>query len=147
FSLQGQATQGLQPIASTTWSLVSGTATIDSTNSLNTTAHASSSSATFRLTVVQSNSCNETSDVLLTVAPIPTCSISGSSLICPNSTAQFSAPTGLAGYGWSISGNGSISGSTNAQMVTVKAGGACGTPFSLTLNVVGAIGGCGSTCT
>src|SRR5262249_22554370 len=81
FSLQGQATQGLQPIVSTTWSVVSGTATIDSTNSLTTTAHVSSPSATLRLTALQSNGCTETSDVVLTVAPVPTCSIAGATSV------------------------------------------------------------------
>src|SRR5262249_6903776 len=137
FSLQGQATPGMQPIASTTWSVVpgSGSATIDSPGSLNTTAHVTTSSATLRLTVIQSNGCTETSDVLLTVAPIPTCSISGASTMCPSSSSRFSAATGLASYGWSISGNGSIVGATNAQTVTVKAGANCGASFTLSLNV------------
>src|ERR1051326_4389117 len=126
FNLQGQATQGLQPIASTTWSVVSGTVTIDSPSSLSTAAHVSSSSATLRLTVLQSNGCTETSDVVLTVAPIPACSISGPALVCPKSTAQFTAPAGMAKYGWSITGNGSISGSTNAQRVPDGAGPASG---------------------
>src|SRR6266404_330908 len=42
FPLNGAATPGFQPIVSTTWSVVSGTATIDSTNSLTTSAHVSS---------------------------------------------------------------------------------------------------------
>ncbi|HTL56131.1 MAG TPA: hypothetical protein VL361_10660, partial [Candidatus Limnocylindrales bacterium] len=144
FSLQGQATQGMQPIASTTWSVVSGSATIDAPSSLNTTAHVSSSSAKLRLTVIQSNGCTETSDVVLTVAPIPTCSISGGASMCPASSSQFSAPAGLASYGWSISGNGSIVGATNAQMVTVKAGASCGATFTLSLNVANST--CPSSC-
>jgi hypothetical protein len=135
FNLQGQATQGLQPIASTTWSVVSGSATIDSTNSLNTTAHVSSSSATLRLTVLQSNGCTEKSDIILTVAPIPACSISGPASVCPSSSSQFSAPAGLASYSWTISGNGSISGLTNLQTVTVVAGATCNADFTLSLNV------------
>jgi hypothetical protein len=144
FALQGQATQGLQPIASTTWSVVSGTATIDSTNSLNTTAHVSTSSATLRLTVIQSNGCTETSDVVLTVTPIPTCSIAGSTSVLPLSSSQFFAPAGMSGCSWSISGNGSISGSTNAQMITVLAGATCGANFTLKLNVTN--NGCWSSC-
>jgi len=145
FTLQGQATPGLQPIASTTWSVVSGSATIDSTSSLTTTAHVSSPSATLRLTVIQSNGCKETSDVVLTVATMPTCSISGASSVCPSSSAQFSAPAGLSAYAWSISGNGSISGPTNAQTVTVTAGSACGATFTLALNLTNN-NNCSSSC-
>src|SRR5207245_7570118 len=65
FALHGQATQGILPIASNVWSVVSGTATLDSPGSLNTTAHVTSSSATLRLTVFQSNGCLETDDVVL----------------------------------------------------------------------------------
>src|SRR5262249_2016983 len=63
FALQGQATQGILPVASNVWSVVSGSATIDSPGSLNTTAHVTSSTATLRLTVYQSNGCTETDDV------------------------------------------------------------------------------------
>src|SRR5439155_17352229 len=48
FPLHGVATAGLQPVASTAWSIVSGNATIDSPSSLDTTAYVSSVSATLR---------------------------------------------------------------------------------------------------
>ena len=38
FPLQGVATAGMQPIASTTWSVIAGLATIDFPSSLQTTA-------------------------------------------------------------------------------------------------------------
>src|SRR6266566_756864 len=83
FPLQGTATPGLQPIASTTWSVASGTATIDSPTSLSTTARVSSASATLRLTVIESNGCTETNDVVLSVTPLPACSITGPpGLVC-----------------------------------------------------------------
>src|SRR5262249_52140109 len=41
FSLQGKVTPGDLPISSTTWSVLSGTATIDDPAALNTTAHVS----------------------------------------------------------------------------------------------------------
>ena len=147
FTLQGQATQGLLPIASTNWSVVLGTATIDAPNSLATTAHVTSASATLRLTVVQVNGCTETDDVVLNVAPMPACSIAGSASMCPQSSAQFSAPAGLRAYSWSVTGNGSIVGSTNSPTVTVQAGQACGATFTLMLNTFGSIGNCISTCT
>lgn len=144
FSLQGQATPGDLPLSGTTWSVVSGSALIDSPSSLNTTAHISSPNATLRLTVVQANGCVKTSDVVLTVAPAPTFSISGPASTCPGSTVQFFAPAGMDSYSWSISGNGSISGSANTPMVTVNAGSVCGAGFNLTLNVTS--NGCPATC-
>ena len=41
----------------------------------------------------------------------------------------------MGAYSWSISGNGAISGATNAQTVTVVAGTTCGASFTLSLNV------------
>jgi len=73
FPLSGTASAGLQPIASTAWSVVSGSATIDSPASLVTTAYVGSASATLRLTVIESNGCTETNDVVLSVNPLPSC--------------------------------------------------------------------------
>jgi hypothetical protein len=136
FPLNGAASAGFFPVVSATWSVVTGTATIESTNSLLTTAHVLSASATLRLTVIQSNGCTETDDVVLTVAPLPTCSVTGPSLVCPRSSTEFHGPPGMALYSWSVSGNGSISGPTNAPTVTVSAGSACGENFTLLLNVI-----------
>jgi hypothetical protein len=143
FALQGSATPGLFPIASTTWSVVSGTASIDSTNSLNTTAHVSSTTATLRLTVLQANGCTESSDVVLTVTPLPAASIAGPAVVCPASSSQFLAPSGMSAYSWSVSGEGTISGPTNRQAVTVLAGATCGTNFTLSLTL--ASNGCPNT--
>jgi hypothetical protein len=144
FPLHGTASAGFFPIASTTWNVVAGTATIDSVTSLVTTAHLSSGTATLRLTVVQANGCTETDDVLLAVSPLPACSVAGPTTVCPNSHSQFQAPAGMTGYSWSIAGNGTISGPTNAQTITVNAGSACGQIFTLTLNTRG--NGCLSVC-
>jgi len=143
FALQGVANRGELPITSTFWSVVSGSATIDSTSSLNTTAHVSSPSATLRLTAVQANGCVGTSDVVLTVNPIPQSSIAGPSWVFPQTTTQFSGPAGMSNYTWSISGNGSISGSANSQTVSVVAGSTCGATYTLSLDVSSK--GCGST--
>ena len=77
FPLPGKATAGLYPLVSTNWSVVSGDVTIDNPSALVTTAHLSSGTATLRLTVVQANGCTETDDVVLTVKPLPTASITG----------------------------------------------------------------------
>src|SRR5205085_6157547 len=102
FALNGSATPGLQPISSTTWTVVSGIATIDSPSSLITTAYVSSASATLRLTVIEANGCTETSDVVLSVSPLPTCSINGAAQVCPKSSTQFFASAGMNTYAWSI---------------------------------------------
>jgi hypothetical protein len=144
FPLNGVASAGFFAIASTTWSVVAGTAMIDSTNSLHTTAHVLSPTATLRLTVIQSNGCTETDDVILTVAQLPTCSVEGPSLVCPRSSTEFRGPPGMTTYSWSITGNASISGLTNGQTVTVTAGIGCGDNFTLLLNVIS--NGCPSMC-
>src|SRR5207247_7703764 len=46
FSLNATAMSGFYPIVSKSWSIVSGSVTIDDTNSLNTIAHVSEASAT-----------------------------------------------------------------------------------------------------
>ena len=145
FPLNGAATPGLQPIVSTTWSVVSGTATIDSPNSLTTSARVSSATAILRLTVLQANGCTETDDVVLTVSSAPVCSITGPSSVCSQSSRQFSAPAGMSAYSWSITGNASISGPTNQQSVSVISGSVCGEVFSLFLNVTSNL--CSSACT
>jgi hypothetical protein len=144
FALQGTATPGDLPISSTAWSVISGTALIDDPASLNTTAHVSSSSATLRLSVVQVNGCVKSSDVVLTVASRPTCSISGPSTVCPGSIAHFSAPAGMSFYAWSISGSASISGPSDHAGVNLNAAALCGSDFTLTLTVTS--NGCSSTC-
>src|SRR6185503_7178517 len=62
-----------------------------------------------------------------------------------NSTNIYSAATGQQSYSWSITGNGTISGSTTGQTVTVIAGANCNAPFTLTQNVTG-VNGCTSVC-
>src|SRR5262249_25322082 len=131
FPLNGSATGGLQPVATTTWSVIDGVATIDSPTSLVTTAYVSSATATLRLTVVETSGCTETNDTHLTVNAYPVCSISGPATVCPRSTSQYSATPGMASYKWTLTGNGSISGPTNAQNVSVRSGTNCGQTFSL----------------
>jgi hypothetical protein len=98
-----------------------------------------------RLSVIQANGCTEIDEVVLTVAPLPTCSIEGPALLCPRSSTQFHGPAGMTVYSWSITGNGSITGPTNAPVVTVTAGSACGENFALVLNVIS--NACPSACT
>jgi hypothetical protein len=82
--------------------------------------------------------------VSLDVKPLPICSITGSNNVCPSTTNIYSAPN-QAGYTyeWTITGNGSISGSSTGQTVTVVADASCG---SYTLTLVTTLNGCSVTC-
>jgi hypothetical protein len=135
FQLNGAAASGVQPVATTTWSVVSGDAAIAEPASLATTASVSSASATLRLTVVLANGCSKSDDIVLTVQQPPAANIAGPTILCPRTTNTFSAPVGMNEYAWSISDNGSISGAANAQTVKVVAGTNCGQPFTLTLSI------------
>ncbi len=83
--------------------------------------------------------------VKVKVNALPACSITGPDPVCPSSLANvYSGPGGLT-YAWSISGSGSIPGSTTSQSVAVNAGAGCNTSFTLYLTVTDA-NGCMSTC-
>jgi len=133
FQLQGSASSGVQPVASTTWSVVSGSAVIADPTSLATTATVSSPSATLRLTVIQANGCTKSDDIVLTVQQPPVLTITGPIEVCLDKTNTFNGPAGIDAYAWSIAGNGVILGSTTAPSVKVRSGTECGASFALTL--------------
>src|SRR5204862_122268 len=71
--------------------------------------------------------------------------IGGANAVCTGSSGNtYTVPAGMSSYSWSISGNGTISGSTNTSSVSVTAG-AVGS-FTLTLAIADT-NGCASTCT
>ena len=118
------------------------TGAINSTYTFNTSTsdNAKQYRAQFSNTCVTANSTAAT----LTVNPLPICSISGADGVCAGSPNNlYSGPAGLAVYRWSIAGNGTLSGVTNAQSVNVN-GGSSGN-FTLTLTLTNA-SGCASTC-
>ncbi|MDQ3140999.1 MAG: hypothetical protein M3Q56_02005, partial [Bacteroidota bacterium] len=72
FALNGTATAGTDDvILSTTWSVVSGVATISSPNTLSTNATVTGSSATLQLTITTENSCTLRDTIVLTVLTKP----------------------------------------------------------------------------
>lgn len=93
------------------------------------------------------NSCTSTSNsVDVSTYPNPTCSITGNDgPVCPGSSNVYTAPAGMSNYAWSISGNGSISGSASNQTVTVIAGTNCNQAFTLSIDITDD-NGCSSTC-
>jgi gliding motility-associated-like protein len=154
YMLQGAAipSNGYQVI-SKTWSVVSGSATIADPTNLNSNVSITGSSATFRLTVVTGptagtgSQCTVSDDVVITVNQPISCSITGSDgPLCPSSSSNtYSVPVANS-YSWSISGNGSIVGSTTSQTVSVTAGSVCNASFTLSSTITDA-NGCISTCT
>lgn len=79
----------------------------------------------------------------INVNPVPPCSITGASnVITGTLNNEYTAPAGMSPYNWSISGNGTISGSNTNSSVNVTAG-ATGS-FTLTLTTV--LNGCSFTC-
>jgi len=75
---------------------------------------------------------------------LPACLISGPDSLVSFTSQVFSAPGGLASYEWTITGDGTISGSSTDQEVTVIAGTI--NTFLLVLNVEAQNGSCFSTC-
>jgi hypothetical protein len=126
------------------WS-ISGNGTIvgSKTGQCVTVNAGAAGSFTLTLTVTK-NACTNTCTRLVTVRPKPPCTISGPSTICPSAVGeQFCGPAGLDTYSWSISGSGSIVGSSTSPCVTVLGG--LGGSYTLTLSVID--DGCCATCT
>jgi gliding motility-associated-like protein len=109
-------------------------------------AGASATTYTGNLTISNSNTgcVSAVYPISITINPLPVCSISGNNNICPGSTNTYTAPPGMSSYSWSISGNGTINGSTISGSVSVLSGSICGA-FTLTLTITNA-NGCTSTC-
>ncbi len=119
---------------------------LGSTTAQSISVSAGSNTGSYTLTLTTStNGCTSTCSDAVTVSASPPCSISGTNVVCASSSTTYSGPSGSGlTYGWSISGNGTISGSTNSQTVSVSATSAGS--FTLTL-VVGGVSGCpNSTC-
>ncbi|MBL7822498.1 MAG: HYR domain-containing protein, partial [Saprospiraceae bacterium] len=103
------------------------------------------STTTYTVTVTFPG-CTVTDDQMITVEPLPACTITGTNgPVCPNTSNDFSGPAGVS-YAWSISGNATIPGATNAQTVSVLAGSLCNNNFTLTLVTTDG-NSCTSSCT
>src|SRR5881394_3972624 len=100
----------------------------------------------YELTVTDAFGCITTCQATLTVNPNPTCNITGDTPVCPGSTHTYTSAVSPSGgtvvHSWSISGSGTINGSTTGASVSVTAG-ASGS-FTLTDNITR--DGCPSQC-
>ena len=70
---------------------------------------------------------------------VSNCPISPSAPVCPNSVVTYSAPAGMTSYAWSITGSGTINGSTSGRTVNVTAGPNCSSLYKLTITYVNAL--------
>lgn len=118
----------------------------------------SSSTVTFRIVPYRSSSSTGTFYIFDTgnstandfavngsVCALPSCNITGPDFVCNNTSGiTYTAPAGMSAYNWSISGNGSISGATNGQSVSVTSGNFLNN-YTLAVTITNA-NGCTSTC-
>ena len=125
YNINGGATQTV-----TTWGSDMSTFVIAPTSSTGTFI--------YTLThVSDNNGCERDLNVSTTVVvhSLPSAYITGDLVVCPRSENIYSGNAGMSGYEWNITGNGSIPGQANQQLVTIEAGGNCDEAFTLLLTV------------
>ncbi|MBK8191877.1 MAG: hypothetical protein IPK76_01160 [Lewinellaceae bacterium] len=104
------------------------------------------SAGNWAIVVKDANDCiGGPQEVLVGTFTAPSCSISGSDFVCNNTSGiTYTAPPGMSAYNWSISGNGSIPGSTTGQSVSVTSGNYLDN-YTVFVTITDA-NGCTSTC-
>src|SRR6185436_1436249 len=113
WTLDGLGVPGTITPVVTTWTATDGsviTATAGSTQTVTPTV-----TTDYTLSVSIGGCVIGTGTVRVTVRPRPQCSISGPTTVCPNTTTPYTGEPGMAGYLWTISGNGTISGVSNTS--------------------------------
>jgi hypothetical protein len=82
------------------------------------------SAGNYQIVVKDANGCTGgPQSVTVGTFTAPSCSISGADFVCNNTSGiTYTAPPGMSGYNWSISGDGSIPGSATGQSVSVTSG-------------------------
>ena len=132
------------------WS-ISGSGTINGSATGASVSVTATAAGSFTLTDnITREGCPGQCTLTVPVNPNPTCSITGDNPVCANTTHTYISTVDPAGgtvtHSWSISGNGSINGSTTGASVSVTAGPAAGgTSFVLTDNITR--DGCPGQCT
>src|SRR5437667_361239 len=129
------------------WS-ISGSGTINGSTTGASVSVTAGASGSFTLTDnVTRDGCPGQCTLTVPINPTPTCSITGDSPVCTGTTHTYTSAVSPAGgtvtHSWSISGNGTINGSTTGASVSVTAG-AAGS-FTLTDNITR--DGCPGQCT
>ena len=134
YNINGGATQ-----TATTWGTDNYTIVFASTNVTGTFVYTITS-------VTDGKGCTRNTNVStqIVVNPLPSAYITGDWSVCPNTLNQYEGNSGLSLYNWTVSGNGSIPGAANNQLVDVQSGIQCDVPFTLDL-VVTDINNCNAT--
>jgi hypothetical protein len=131
------------------WNIQGNGSFLGATSSSNVAVLAGNSgSYTVSVTLTVSSgplSTNSTCSLPVVIYPPPPCLISGDSIVCPSTSNEFSGPTGMTSYAWSISGGGTIPGSASNRVINVGASSGCSTNFTLSLTVIDT-NGCSKTC-
>ncbi|MCC6752714.1 MAG: HYR domain-containing protein, partial [Saprospiraceae bacterium] len=106
----------------------------------------SPSSTTGYTVTVTFPDCTVSDDQTITVEALPSCSITGADgPLCPSASETYAGPAGMSSYSWSITGSGTIPGSTSDPTVSVSASATCSGSFTLTLVITDG-DGCSSSC-
>src|SRR5439155_7706751 len=145
-------TSAVGPAAGTvthSWS-ISGDGTITGPKDGASVSVTAGATGSFTLTDnITSDGCPSQCTLSVPINPNPTCNISGDSPVCGSTTHTYtstvSPASGTVTHNWSISGNGTINGSTTGASVSVTAGPiANGNSITLTDNI--ARNGCARQC-
>ncbi|MBK6902812.1 MAG: DUF3494 domain-containing protein [Saprospirales bacterium] len=89
---QGQTTQLCVPAGASSYLWSTGA----TTNCITVSA-----AGNYSVTVTEANGCISTCSQMVTLSPLPVCTITGNESICPGQTTQLCAPAGAASYLWS----------------------------------------------
>jgi hypothetical protein len=142
WTLDGIGTPGTVTPLVTTWTASDGsviTATGGASQTVTPTV-----TTTYTLVTSLGGCVIGTAPVTVTVKPLPICSITGNNPVCPNTTTTYTGEPGMTNYAWTITGNGTISGASNAQTISVIPGNTCNS-YTLRLTVTNS-GSCTSSC-
>jgi uncharacterized repeat protein (TIGR01451 family) len=129
------------PGATYLWTITNGV--ITSANNIQTITYTAGSSGTTTLGVtVTKSGCSKTCSKVISITPLPDCTITAASPVCSNSTGNTaSTATSGATYLWTIT-NGVITSANNIQTITYTAG----SSGTTTLGVTVTKSGCSRTC-
>jgi hypothetical protein len=104
-----------------------------------------STPGTYTVTVTDAAGCTTSCSATLFTTTTVTCSITGPTNVCPSSTTTYTGSVGASSYSWSVTGCGSIVGSSTSSSVDVLSCSSCSSSFTLNLIVTDS-GGCTDTC-
>ena len=126
FSLSGGASGGSGSGYTYSWSTSDSNVNIVSPSSQNTDVDiAGTGPLTITLTVTDSNGCQGSDNIILTVNPNPDCTITAPN-VCENTTLNTASVPASSGatYAWTVGGNGTLTGGQGTNSIEWSAGSA-----------------------